>query len=300
MHPDDQDDRRDAASPPGSDEHGPENHPPSPGVPGPEQPEPSLGLLERVNNYLLLVFACACLLMNYSFSGILYVKGLIPLSLSLPGIFAIIVPLYFLSQRSALGFGVEFSLARPHPGTLALILVISAAAILPIEAFAAVFERLWPPNADYTSFILSIKPKGLSSLVYTAIGVVLVAAFAEEMLFRGFIQKIFQRNMNGALAVVLAGFIFSLSHFNPPAIPAVAALGILFGFIFYLTGNLWYSITAHAVYNLVTLIRLYLASDEEIASSNVAMPTRTWTFVSLAILLVSLWILIRVRRPARQ
>jgi membrane protease YdiL (CAAX protease family) len=248
----------------------------------------------------LLIYAGACLIMHYSLSGLLYFKGMIALSLSLPGIFAILTPLYLLSQRSPFGFVSEFRLVRPHPGTTAIVLVAAASAIFPIDAFSGFFERLWPPDADYTSFILSIKPKGPMSFFLIAIGVVLVAALTEEILFRGFIQRIFQRNMNAPLAIVFTGLIFALSHFNPPAIPGIAVLGMFFGYIFYRTGNLWHSVAAHAVYNLVTLVRLNASSEQDLAASRVTMPDPTWTLVSLAVLAICLWTLARIPRSARQ
>jgi membrane protease YdiL (CAAX protease family) len=273
---------------------------PDAGGPKQERVGPPPGLFERVNNYLLLVYAGACLLMHYSLSGLFYIKGMIALSLSLPGIFAILLPFFLLSRQSPLGFAREFSFRRLDVATTALVILVAAAAILPVEALSGFFERMWAPDADYTSFILSIKPKGHASFLFIALGVVAAAAVAEELLFRGFIQRIFQRNMNPSLAVVLAGVLFSLSHFNPPVILGIAALGILYGYIFYRTGNLWHSIAGHALYNLVTLVRLNAATEEEITSPNIDMPDLSWTLLSLAVLVLSLWLLGRLRRAERK
>ncbi len=292
-----QDQRDDNREAPGPEEPGP-----GPGEPAFGPAGPGAGIFDRINNYLLLVYAFACLLMNYSLAGLLYFNfnTMIFLSLALPGIFSILVPFYFLSRRSMLGFAREFSFARPDLKTSGLVLVIMAAAILPVEAFSSVFERMWAPDADYTSFILSIKPKGPGSFILVAIGIVLVAAVTEELLFRGFIQRIFQRNMSGPLAVVLAGILFSLSHFNPPVIPGVAALGVLFGYLFYRTGNLWYPIAGHAIYNLVMLVRLNETTEEEIVAAKVVAPDMVWTFFSLAVLVSALWLLHRMPRRSGQ
>lgn len=288
---DQRDDNRDVPEPeaPGPD-------PDDPGDPTEEPIGPPPGVFDRINNYLLLVYAFACLLMNYSLAGLFYFKDMIFLSLALPGIFAILIPFHFLSRRSVLGFAREFSFARPDLKTSGLVVVIAIAAIFPVEAFSSVFERMWTPDADYTSFILSIKPKGPASFALIAIGIVLVAAVTEELLFRGFIQRIFQRNMSGPLAVVLAGILFSLSHFNPPVIPGIAALGILFGYLFHRTGNLWYPIAAHAIYNLVMLARLNETAEEEIVAAKVITPDWSWTLVSLAVLVPALWLLHRLHR----
>jgi membrane protease YdiL (CAAX protease family) len=253
-----------------------------------------------VNNYLLLVYAAACLLMNFSLAGLLQVEGLIVLSLSLPGIVSILIPFALLSRSSPYGFAGEFSLGRPDLRTTVLVLVVSASAILPVDAFSGLFERLWKPDADYTSFILSIKPKGPASFAAVAFGLVVVAAVTEELLFRGFLQRIFQRNMRGTLAVLLAGLLFSVSHFNLPVIPGIAALGILFGYLFYRTSVLWYSIMAHAVFNLVTLVRLNAMSEEDVVSAKVESPDPRWTALSLGALVISLWLIERLHRRARQ
>ncbi len=278
------------------------------GAPEPEEPgsppggapvDPSgfaPGIFDRINNYFLLVYAFACLLMYYSLAGIFYFNKMIALSLALPGIFSILVPFYLLSRSSTLGFAREFSFARPDFKTSGLVVVIAIAAILPVEAFSSVFERMWGPDADYTSFILSIKPKGPASFAFVAIGIVLVAAITEELLFRGFIQRIFQRNMSGPLAVVLAGILFSLAHFNPPMIPGTAALGILFGYFFYRTGSLWYPIAGHAIYNLTMLVRLNEATEEEIVAARIVPPDARWTFLSLAVFVAALWLLHRLHR----
>jgi len=278
----------------------PEEPPAGPGGPAVDSAGFLPGIFDRINNYLLLVYAFACLLMNYSLAGLFYFKDMIFFSLALPGIFAILIPFYFLSRRSMLGFAREFSFARPDLKTSGLVVVVAIAAILPVEAFSSVFERMWAPDADYTSFILSIKPKGPASFFLVAIGIVLVAAVTEELLFRGFVQRIFQRNMSGPLAVVLAGILFSLSHFNPPVIPGVAALGILFGYLFYRTGNLWYSIAGHAIYNLVMLVRLNGTAEEEIAAAKVVAPDARWTLLSLAVLVPALWLLHRLHRRSGQ
>lgn len=277
------------ARPPGGDE------PPRPPA---DEPPPETGVFDRVNNYLLLVYAAACLLMNYSVSGYLYLAGMIRLSLILPGIVSIIFPLYLLSRRSETGFRKQFRLGPPPLGTTLLALVAATSCILPIEAFSGIFERMWPPDADYTSFILSIKPKGAPSFALTALGLAVVAPVAEELLFRGFVQRIFARNMGAPLAVTLAGALFALAHFNAQILPGVLALGILYGALFHLTRSLWHPIIAHAVFNFVSFLRVHLATDEEIVSARMELPHLAWVFVSLAVLVAALWLLARARRPA--
>ena len=221
------------------------------------------------------------------------------LSIILPGVFAILVPLYLLSRRSALGFVREFGFERPSVNVALAALAVALTSILPIEALSAFFERTRPPDADYISFILSIKPKGPVSFALTALGVAVVGPLSEELLFRGFVQRIFARNMGGSLAVALSGVLFGLSHFNLLVLPGVVALGVLYGYLYHATRRLWCPVLAHAVFNFSSLLRLHAATEEEIASAGVELPGLAWTLLSLAAFVVSLWLLKRAAAAAR-
>ena len=182
---------------------------------------PSVGIFDRVNNYLLLFYAIACFFMYFSISGLLIIRGNIILSLILPGIIAFIIPLILLSRRFSLSFRKEYRVGTPDPLTTVLVLIVAGGSILPVDAVSTFFEKMHPPDADYINFILSIKPKGLLALLATGFGTVVITPFGEELLFRGFVQRIFQRNMHGSLAVALASIIFGLCHFSVPLLPGI-------------------------------------------------------------------------------
>ncbi len=259
--------------------------------------ESNMGLLDRVNNYLLLVYAAACFLMNYSISGLLYLaKVKIYLILAIPGIVGIFLPFLLLSRRSSLGFATEFSL-KPTGAKAALAsIVVAATCILPFEAMSTLLERARPPDADYISFVLSIKPKDQISFALVALGVIIVAPFAEELLFRGLVLRVFARNMSASLAIVLSGILFGISHFNLTILPVVSALGVIFGFVFYATRSLYAQITVHALFNLYSLLRLYRASEEEIVSSQGSLPDIGLTILSAIGLAASLAFLARLSK----
>ena len=137
---------------------------------------------------------------------------------------------------------------------------------------------------------------GLVPFALAALGVAIVGPIVEELLFRGFVQRIFARNMSGALAVALAGVLFGLSHFSIAVLPGVVSLGVLYGYIYHATRSLWCPIMAHAVFNFSSLLRLHAATEEEIISAAVELPGIALTLLSLAACVVSLGLL---RRAAR-
>lgn len=94
------------------------------------------------------------------------------------------------------------------------------------------------------------------------INILLIAvlpAVAEELYFRGFLQKFFQKWSGGAhLAIWLSALIFSLIHFQFFALLPRLLLGALFGYMLLYTGNIWYPILAHFFNNFLVLMSTYL------------------------------------------
>ncbi len=259
------------------------------------EPGPPLGIFDRLNNYLLLFYAGACLLMYYSISGFLYLGGLPILSLSLPGVLGILFPLYILSSRFSLRFADEYRLGAPGLETTLIALVITVGLILPVEALSTFMEKRWPPDADYISFLLSIKPKGPLSFAAIAFGIALVTPVAEEFLFRGFIQRIFQRNMPAGLAIVLSSALFAAAHFDLSALPAAALLGGAYGYLFYRTGNLFYPILGHVLFNLVSLLRLDAISEADLQTPDFGYPQPLLVAASVVVVILALARLRRIR-----
>lgn len=264
---------------------------------GPPGSGPATGIFDRLNNYLLLLYAGACLLMYYSLAGFLFLGGLTLLSLSLPGLMGIIFPLYILSSRFSLRFAGEYRLFAPGPALTLIALLVTAGLVLPVEALSTFMEKRWPPDADYISFLLAIKPKGALSFAAVAFGIAIATPVAEELLFRGFIQRIFVRNMPAGLAIALSSVIFAASHLDVPALPAAVLLGGAFGLLFHMTGNLIYPILGHALFNLVSLIRLDAISEADLQAPTFRYPPPVYVAASIALLVFALALL--RRRAAR-
>jgi len=264
--------------------------------PAAEPESPRGSLMESMNNYMLLLYAASCFLMYSSLASLLYGGGLVVLSLSLPSLLGIVFPLLLLARRFSAGVASEWSLARPGLKTTAAVLLVTAGSIVPAETLTWLFERSRPANDDYIRFLLAIKAKGIISLISLGLGIVVVSPFGEELLFRGFIQRIFQRNFNGSLAVALAALAFGLSHFNLDVLAGVTWFGIVLGYLYLRTGNLFYPFFSHALYNLVSLARLNAASEEMIKAGENTPPPAKWLLGSLAVLAISIALIEKARR----
>jgi membrane protease YdiL (CAAX protease family) len=96
-------------------------------------------------------------------------------------------------------------------------------------------------------------------LALTAIVIVVVAPFAEELFFRGALTGALAQRL-GALTPVVTGAIFGAVHLELRAFPALFILGVLLGWLYMRTRSLLPGMAVHAANNLLALLAALLAS----------------------------------------
>ncbi len=130
-------------------------------------------------------------------------------------------------------------------------------------------------------------------LVYVLITCI-TPAVCEELLFRGVILSGF-KNYGKKIAVVISALIFMLMHGNAEQTVHQFIIGLVLGYIFIETGNLWIGVLIHFFNNFIAVTELYIYSKlpvEEIADSASSAATETVTspwlslFVSLIIAII--------------
>ncbi|MBV8601833.1 MAG: CPBP family intramembrane metalloprotease [Candidatus Eremiobacteraeota bacterium] len=85
---------------------------------------------------------------------------------------------------------------------------------------------------------------------------VLVAPFAEELVFRGFIFNAIRVRASFPVAATLSGLLFGAAHGEAAGILPLAAGGFVLASVYARTGSLWSSIVAHGSFNGFTLLLL--------------------------------------------
>lgn len=97
-------------------------------------------------------------------------------------------------------------------------------------------------------------------LLWLAVLSILVVAPAEEYLFRGVVQGRLRNSFGPAGAILAASLLFGSLHFgnwvgSPGTLVGwgllIAAVGVVMGVLYELTGNLAVPIVAHGAYNFV-------------------------------------------------
>lgn len=89
--------------------------------------------------------------------------------------------------------------------------------------------------------------------------IAILPAIGEELVFRGMIQnKLYAGIGNIHWAIWITGILFSAIHFQFYGFFPRMLLGVLFGYMYYWSGNLWIPILAHFINNGLSIIALYL------------------------------------------
>lgn len=104
----------------------------------------------------------------------------------------------------------------------------------------------------------------LSTTTYTglAVNVLMIGilpALAEEIVFRGVLQRLFGKLVgNMHWGIIISAIMFAGIHLQFYGFLPRFALGLVFGYLFLWTGNLWIPITAHFINNLLSVATEFL------------------------------------------
>lgn len=102
---------------------------------------------------------------------------------------------------------------------------------------------------------LTDKATGIGVLVLVLV-VVVGAPLAEEVFYRGLLQRTIARKLPTWPTLVITALLFGASHFQALQFPALAAFGLVLGLIAHRTGRLGMNIWAHVGFNATTVVIL--------------------------------------------
>jgi len=109
--------------------------------------------------------------------------------------------------------------------------------------------------------LLGVETYGL--LAFNIFLVAIVPAIGEELIFRGIVLRLFKQWTGKAhLAVWLSAIIFSAIHFQFLGFMPRLLLGLLMGYLFVYSRNIWVPIIAHFANNLVAVVAYFMVHNK--------------------------------------
>ena len=150
--------------------------------------------------------------------------------------------------------------------------------LLPLPETLITMER----GANDTLMAL-LKMEDQFEFVQNLIVMAAIPALCEEWLFRGVIQKKLEEALPKPwLGILLGATVFSAIHFQFAGFIPRLFLGVLLGYLYFFSGNIWISIWGHFVFNGIQVFSKYLniQNEEGAADSLIPNPDFIWVLLS--------------------
>ena len=132
------------------------------------------------------------------------------------------------------------------------------------------FVEEWMRDAQEKNDLLMevmLEMRSSSDILVNILMIVILPAVGEELIFRGIIQKQLSNWLkNPHVAIILTAIFFSAFHLQFLGFIPRLLLGMIFGYFYYYSKNLWTAIAAHFINNglALTLVVIYGTSEQAI------------------------------------
>ncbi|MDO9257817.1 MAG: CPBP family intramembrane metalloprotease [Bacteroidales bacterium] len=144
------------------------------------------------------------------------------------------------------------------------------------------FVENWMKNAETQGEMITeafLSTTSMSGLLVNIFMVAILPAFAEEILFRGALARLFKDwTKNVHLAVFLSAFLFAAIHMQFYGFLPRFLLGTALGYLYFWSGSLWLPIVAHFTNNFLSVIVEFLFRKGmiHINAENFGVDNATW------------------------
>lgn len=115
---------------------------------------------------------------------------------------------------------------------------------------------------EYNEEMMAIASmKSVQDYIVSLVMIALLPAIFEEMLFRGALQPVMINiSKNVFIGIFLTSFLFSAIHISYYGFLPRLALGLMIGYVFYYSKNLWLASITHFLYNAFGVSQMYALS----------------------------------------
>lgn len=176
---------------------------------------------------------------------------LVPSSL-IVGELLLVIPLLIILFRSAADLSSTLRINPVSRRTLGFTVLISLGIVVWADELERIIALIIPPPEwlDQLSRFLSVDDPLSLTLIF--VGAVPLAAFSEEILFRGFLQQVLETQWQDVTrAVLVASLFFAFVHFIPYWAIQIYLLGVVMGYLAWSTNSVFPSMILHGINNSV-------------------------------------------------
>lgn len=157
--------------------------------------------------------------------------------------------------------------------------------------------RGWEQTALSATNVM-MKGTSWGTLIVNILLMGVLTGLCEELLFRGTFQRVIASGGVGAhLSIWITAIIFSILHFQFFGFIPRVLLGAFFGYIFYWTGSVWVSASAHAFNNSMVVLTSWLAArgSSSLNFENIGVTEHGFPVVACISLALTMAVLVGMR-----
>lgn len=127
--------------------------------------------------------------------------------------------------------------------------------IQPVIVYLGYLNSLIPIPDMFSDFQISqyemiedfLKTDGI--IWFGLLNIALIPAICEEVLFRGYVFRAFEKSWGPIIAILISGLFFGMFHIQLGNIFPLATLGIILALMTWLSGTIWPAVLAHFINN---------------------------------------------------
>jgi membrane protease YdiL (CAAX protease family) len=164
------------------------------------------------------------------------------------------IPIIIWGRRSHTDLKQFFRLNPVSRSSLFAALPLALGLTILTDEMDRIAQMILPVPYEFSKFKDMMTISDPLSAVFIIGVVILVAPFIEELIFRGFFQRILEyRYKDITKAVLLSALAFAIVHFNPWWIVQIYIIGVFMGYVAWRTNSIWISFIIHAVNNGISV-----------------------------------------------
>jgi membrane protease YdiL (CAAX protease family) len=162
----------------------------------------------------------------------------------------IALPVIVYLRINGLSIRRRLRINRISKNTLFSIIIISGGFIIIIDELDRIVYALFGSPDFLSELVEQLKITSVLNGILIILTTIIVAPLVEEMLFRGFLQKVLEESWEDITkAILVTSLFFALVHLNPYWIVQIYLLGMLLGYLSWRTNSIIPGIILHGLNN---------------------------------------------------
>ena len=178
----------------------------------------------------------------------------------------LVAPSAFFLVKNGFNLSDNFRLNKISKQMVFLSLILSFGAVLLSSEMNILIDMVFPIPQSFLDLDTVLAPGNPISLILVVLTVVVIAPIGEEMVFRGFLQRYLEDTWQDVTrAILISSLFFAAIHFNPYWAIQIYFMGLLLGYLSWLTQSIFPSIIMHMAINGTSMLFIFLGENAESA-----------------------------------